>query len=108
MTLELLLFIFVLTSTTLGCLVPASWLPTLPNDKVLHFLAFAVLAFLAGRIAQDWWSLGGWLLGLLSAGWVIEILQNWVPGRKFCWRDMAADTAGIVVAAFSSRMVLGY
>jgi VanZ family protein len=85
--------------------MPARWLPPLPNDKLLHFLAFGGLALLAGRIAQTGAEQLVWLLGLLLAGWIIEILQNFVPGRKFCWRDMVANATGITVAGFLSHLI---
>lgn len=82
-----------------GCLAPAQWLPPLPNDKLLHFLAYGGLAVIAGHIATTLTGYVYFLIALLIAGFVIEILQNFVPGRKFCKRDMAANTAGILVAA---------
>lgn len=103
---ELIAFLLGITAVSLGCLVPAAWLPPLPNDKLLHFLAFGGLTVLAARLAQDWTELRYWLLGLLLAGWTIEALQNLVPGRKFCWRDMAANAAGIVVVASLSSFIL--
>ncbi len=35
---------------------------------------------------------------LRAAGVVIELLQFLVPGRGFCWRDVAANAAGIAAA----------
>jgi VanZ family protein len=87
--------------------MPAHWLPALPNDKLLHFLAFGGLSLLAGRVAQTKSELGVWLLGLLVAGWAIEGLQSWIPGRNFCWRDIAANAAGILTAALCARAVIG-
>jgi len=108
MTWELIVFLLGMGAISFGCLVPAAWLPPLPNDKLLHFLAFGALALLATRLAQDWAERRYWLLGLLLAGWTIEVLQNLVPGRKFCWRDMAANAAGIVAAAFLSPLLPGH
>jgi VanZ family protein len=99
MTWELLLFMAGAAAIFVGCLVPAHWLLRLPNDKFLHFAAFAVMAFLAARIAQDRMELLRWVAGLFLAGLLIEILQDRVPGRKFCWRDLMANTAGLVFAA---------
>lgn len=104
---EYLLFFGCGAGISIGCLVPANWLPPLPNDKALHFIGYGLLSLLAGRIARGPGELGLWLLGLFLAGWAIEYLQNWVPGRRFCWRDLLANTAGIAVAALGSRAVLG-
>jgi VanZ family protein len=87
---------------TAGCLVPNKYLPSLPNDKLMHFGAFALLMLLAGRLAPD----GGTLMlaagALLVAGWLIECLQNWVPGRSFSWPDLAANAAGILCAGLTT------
>jgi hypothetical protein len=99
---ELILFISAAVAVSTGCLLPARWLPPLPNDKVLHFVAFGGLAFLAARIAQSHSEQIIWLAGVLVVSWGIEGLQNLVPGRKFCWRDMAANAAGISVAGLLS------
>ena len=99
MTWELIFFCLSAAGIAAGCLLPAGWLPPLPNDKLLHFLAFGGLTLLACRMSQNWHQMQFWMLGLLAAGWLVEVLQNLVPGRKFCWRDMAANAAGIAVAA---------
>ncbi len=99
MTWELILFAAASCAVLAGCLVPNAWLPPLPNDKVMHFLAFGVLAVLIARLVSGPGALLLALLGLLLASLVIELLQNLVPGRKFCWRDMAANAAGIATVA---------
>ncbi len=99
MGLEAILFACAAACLCVGCLVPNRWLPPLPNDKFLHFAAFALLTVLALRIAGDAWEAACWLLGLLLGGYVIECLQALVPDRRFCWRDMAANAAGIACAA---------
>lgn len=101
---QLIIFISGCIAVSAGCLVPARWLPPLPHDKLLHFLAFGGLAFLAACMAQDHVQQLVWLVGILVASWAIELLQNLVPGRKFCWRDMAANAAGISVAALLSLL----
>jgi len=93
------------TAVCVGCLVPNRWLPPLPNDKFLHFASFAVLAVLALRIAQGRAEALFWLLGLLVAGWLIECLQSLVPDRRFCWRDLAANAAGIAAVALPAYAV---
>lgn len=98
MSLELMVFLAAAAAVALGCLLPARWLPLLPHDKLLHFIAFAGLSGLALRIEPAWPQRALWLLGLLLAGFAIELLQKLVPGRSFCWRDMRANTAGIAAA----------
>ncbi|AWL06102.1 VanZ family protein [Massilia oculi] len=98
MSWELIVFVAAAGAVALGCLLPARWLPLLPHDKLLHFIAFAGLSTLALLIEPSWPRRAVWLLGLLLAGLAIEILQKLVPGRSFCWRDMGANTAGIAAA----------
>lgn len=95
----LMLFSLATAGLVTACLVPNRWLPPLPNDKAMHFAAFAVLALLALQIAQGASERLLWMAGLLVLGWLIECLQALVPDRRFCWRDMAANTAGIAFAA---------
>lgn len=102
---DLVLFGMALSAVCVGCLVPNRWLPPLPNDKFLHFASFAVLAGLALRVAQGRLEALFWLLGLLLAGWLIECLQGaFVPDRRFCWRDMGANAAGIAFAALAAQL----
>ena len=89
---------------TAGCLVPNRWLPPLPNDKLLHFGSFAVLSALALRVADGRFEAGCWLLGLFVAGWLIECLQMFVPDRRFCWRDLGANAAGIVFVGVCAQL----
>lgn len=98
---ELIVFIAGASALLLGCLAPSRWLPPLPNDKLMHFVAFGGLGLLALRIAADRREAALWLLGLLVGGWLIECLQQLVPSRAFCWRDMAANAAGIAAAGLS-------
>lgn len=98
MRLELIVFMAAASAVTLGCLLPARWLPLLPNDKLLHFLAFGGLATLALYMERAWHQRAMWILGLLLAGLAIELLQKLVPGRSFCWYDMRANAAGIAAA----------
>ncbi|HJV80889.1 VanZ family protein [Noviherbaspirillum sp.] len=103
---ELILFLCGALAISAGCLVPARWLPPLPNDKLLHFLAFGGMALLVERMAQSGLEQTTWLIGLFVAGWLIECLQSWVPDRNFCWRDLAANTAGILSAAIFFQVAI--
>jgi len=103
---ELLVFIGAASAITVGCLVPARWLPQLPNDKLLHFAGFALLSALAMRLAANPRQAALWLVSLLIAGWLIECLQTLVPQRAFCWRDLAANAAGIAFSAACAALYL--
>ena len=96
------------SAVCVGCLVPNRWLPPLPNDKFLHFASFAVLALLAMRVAHGHAEALLWLLGLLVLGWLIECLQTLVPDRRFCWRDIGANAAGIAFAALSAQLYASF
>ncbi|WP_229418729.1 VanZ family protein [Pseudoduganella flava] len=80
-----------------GCLVPNEWLPSLPNDKLMHFLAFAGLTLMLWPLASGV-AFAVSVVALLAGGWAIECLQTLVPGRGFSWRDLAANAAGIAAA----------
>lgn len=96
------LFIFSATAVLLGCLLPARWLPAIRHDKWLHFIAFFGMASMIKIIVKNPTELLICFFGLLLSGLVIEGLQHWVPGRQFCWYDMAANAAGVfIVAVFS-------
>jgi VanZ family protein len=102
---ELALFLAGALAIPAGCLVPAGWLRGLPNDKLLHFIAFGSMALLAARLVEHGVYLALSFAGLFVAGWLIEVAQRWVPGRQFCWRDLAANTVGIITAAMLSPIV---
>jgi VanZ family protein len=94
---ELILFLIGLVAIPFGCLAPSRWMPPLPQDKLLHFVAFGGMALLAGRLVpQD--SVLLVLAAVFAAGVLIELLQKLIPGRNFCWRDLAANGAGIAAA----------
>jgi len=104
MGLDAILFVCAALGLCIGCLVPNRWLPPLPNDKFLHFAAYALLTVLALRIAQTGVEAAWWLAALLVGGWLIECLQALVPDRRFCWRDIGANAAGIGSAALAVFM----
>lgn len=76
----------------MACLPQAAALPGNPNDKLLHILAFAVLALLAA-FAYPRIRLLTILAGLSSFGAMIELVQL-IPAlnREADWTDWAADT----------------
>lgn len=95
---EMVVLLVGMVAIPIGCLLPAGWLPPLPNDKLLHFVAFGGMSLMAGRMAPPGYVALA-LAAVFAIGWLIEILQHWVPGRSYCWRDLAANGAGIAAAA---------
>ena len=76
------------------------------EDKILHFIAFGLLGFLAmgairakGDTHHNWQV---WLIVLLVGlyGVVDEFHQRFVPGRDASIYDIAADMAGGVMGAW--------
>ncbi len=65
------------------------------NDKLVHGCAYASLTLLGlwGRLKP-----GFVLMVLLLHGALIEALQAWVPDRTADWRDLLANSIGILVA----------
>lgn len=110
MQLEVILFGIMVAGVLAGCLLPNEWLPPLPNDKFMHFAAYAVLTLLAARIAAGWGAFALWSVGLLAAGLAVECLQQLVPGRGFSWPDQVANAAGIacVVLAVGLLRLAGH
>jgi len=95
MAFRLTLWVCVLAIAYLA-FVPVQHAPGTPSDKLNHFLAFAVLAWLAelgypGRhLARYRWTL------LLGYGLLIELVQGFLPYRELSPLDLAADAAGIL------------
>lgn len=100
-------FAFFVTGISVGCLTPARLLPPLPNDKLMHFMAYLILALIATRIASSLSEFLVWAVGLFCLGVLIEFLQDLLPDRKFCWKDVGANAAGIaLIALFSPQLVV--
>ena len=73
------------------------------SDKVAHFCAYALLAFLTARAL---WHYGqfrsarwGGALVAIAYGVSDEFHQSFVPGRTSDWRDLVADAIGAAVGA---------
>lgn len=80
------------------------------NDKLNHFLAFAVMAFLLDRS----WRLPLLLqlLALLGFGIMIELVQSELPYRSADGLDLLADLVGALsyylIARIGSRLTKQY
>jgi VanZ family protein len=65
------------------------------SDKLLHFVAYAVLAFLP-TLHERWPALAATLLGAVALGVLLEFAQRLSPGRNFEIADMVADACGVL------------
>jgi len=82
-------------------------LPSLPwNDKVAHFIEYAILGALYAHAVRRTWPQLSLLRALAIAalltsawGYVDEIHQAFVPGRNSDVRDWIADTLGAIAGA---------
>jgi VanZ family protein len=96
------LWLVLVVAVILGSLLPGGSVPLRAlsllhmNDKVQHFLAYAVLACLPAWMASRP-SLPRCGLYLLALGLLLEIFQSFVPGRSCDLLDGLSDTAGIVI-----------
>lgn len=85
----------------------------MPSDKIAHVCFYAVLGALViwnlpfeGRLLK--WAAAA--AAALAFGFMIELLQHFIPWRSFEWKDALADlvggSAGAVFALLSPRLQL--
>lgn len=72
-------------------------------DKVGHFLAYAGLGLLACLSFEDRRSRLAALAGAVMLGSLLEVAQNFVPGRDMSALDELADIAGVLTGALIFR-----
>ena len=87
-------------------LMPTSSIPKLGyNDKILHFMAYFVVAiWFVGIILPRYFLILGLLLLAFSYG--IEILQGMTRYRQFEWLDLLANGSGIFAALLLGILLL--
>jgi VanZ family protein len=90
--------VVVVISIAVLSLLPGSDLPAQKlNDKINHFIAYGVLAFLAvlGRYRMSVFKV---VLLTIAYGLLLEALQGIMPyGRMASWLDAIANTGGVIV-----------
>ena len=92
-----LLFISFLLGIAYISLIPSESV-NIGNDKVGHFIAYMILTFNAGLIFFK--KKKKFLFAILfciTYGFLIEILQHFVPGRFMSLEDFIANTVGVIV-----------
>lgn len=93
------LWFIALLLVIVGSLLPGNSLPIRElnyyhvNDKVLHFGAYAVLAFLPA-LHERRPVLASLVVLVVLIGVLLEFSQRWSPGRTFEVADMLADACG--------------
>ena len=101
----LCIWLALLAGVVAGSLAPGDVMPDLPNDRLLHFGAYAVL----GVIPSGWaWSRSwGWKMAALASliGVGLEILQNVIPGRTTDVADAIANCAGAITGCVMGMMI---
>lgn len=88
------LLLFGVAVGSLAPTVPAA--PVQVSDKLMHFLAYASLAFVfVGAAGRKRWL--RFVIGLLVLGAVIELAQGLLTATRVSeWLDMIANAAGVV------------
>ena len=74
------------------------------NDKVEHFTAYAVLAALPSLDRFRCRRLRATIAFLFLLGALLELAQLFSPGRTCDWRDLLADSCGIVAGVVLVRL----
>ena len=78
------------------------------QDKVLHMLAYFLLAFWFAQIYHVWQHVLFWLVFFLGLGLLMEYLQGFSTARHAEVGDMIANAIGVAIALVLSRTRLRY
>jgi len=74
------------------------------NDEVEHFTAYAILAALASLDRFRCRRLSATIAFLFLLGTLLELAQLFSPGRTCDWRDLLADSCGILTGVVLVRI----
>jgi VanZ family protein len=103
---QIALFGYILLVTALS-LVPTPVASSgMYSDKIAHLLAYGVMGVLAFLSAKS--KMGRiYLFALIfSLGLVLEIFQNYIPGRDMSLLDILANTAGSALGYLLGWLIL--
>ena len=75
------------------------------NDKILHTLAYFLLAAMAGVALKKRGSVVLAVLALIALGGVLEVIQGYV-GRDMSFYDELANTFGAVTGGILARVII--
>lgn len=104
-----ILLLFVALVVLWGLLSPVDVLPlwSRTHDKLLHGVAFAILAVLA-NLWQREAHVGVLWAALVVGGVAGEVAQHFSAYRQFCWRDAVANALGVTVGLSGVQCFLGF
>ncbi len=74
--------------------IPGNW------DKLYHLLAYGGFALLGYGVLREGRHYAWVCLAVVAYGALMEYAQSFVPGRMMSLGDLAANTAGVAIAAF--------
>ena len=95
-----------LSAITVVSLYPHASLPAIPGtDKSHHLIAYAVLVFPTALRRPHRWRLI--MLFFILCGGMIELIQPYV-NRQGEWREMLANTSGVILGALLAHLVNGF
>jgi VanZ family protein len=87
----------VISITVLSLMPPESGRELPTNDKVGHFMAYGVFAFISLSYGIRRFSISKILLFNFSFGILMEYCQGFIPGREPSLLDALANTGGIIL-----------
>ena len=83
--------------TILSLLPPKSGMEIQSNDKINHFIAYAVLSLNLGFVVKRVKTYLFCIPLLFAYGLLLEYFQGFVPGRQPSWLDALANSIGVVI-----------
>jgi VanZ family protein len=101
-----MVFLAGVSTVVIGSLLPGQFIPTLLNDKVEHFLAYATLAISGGAVCRRRQDRLVLMLFLFTLAVGLELGQRLSPGRTADFYDAVAGWAGSCFALIPFRLTI--